>query len=177
MIFCTTASPSPVPFAFAVKNVSANDYAPSARSELARFRRVPRQIQQRLSQQSFVSARVSELPFTSNLYLREGPSHFRNHTLGHCLQRHPLIRDFQRPRILQELRHHVRDVPRLLQDALGVIQSLSLGRFRPDHLRVTRNRRQRVLELVRDSRGQFSQRRQVFFQLHSLLQRGKFRQI
>src|SRR5437867_9428931 len=35
---------------------------------------------------------------------------------------------------------YVRDVSRLLQDAFGVVQSLRLGRFRLDHLRVARNR-------------------------------------
>src|SRR5881396_3934008 len=59
----------------------------------------------------------------------------------------------------------------------SAIQSFGLGRLRPDHLRVTRNRRQRVLELVRDSRGQFAQGGQVFLQLNPLLERGKFRQI
>src|SRR5229473_116404 len=126
---------------------------------------------------TIISARVSECPFAANFYLRDRLSHFRNHPLDHRLQRHSLIQDFQRSRVLQELRHHVRDVPRLLQDPFRVVQGLRLGRLRLDHLRVARNGRQRVLELVRDSRGQFPQRRQVFLQLHSLLQPCKFRQI
>ncbi len=162
---------------FALNGVSADHDLPSTLANSTRFRRVSRQIQQRLPQQPFVSLCFSERPFPSNLYLRQGFPHFRNHPLDHRLQRHPLVWNFQRPRILQKLRHHMRDVSRLLQDSFGVVQSLRRGRLRADHLRVTRNRRQRVLELVRNSRGKFAQRRQVFLQLDPLLQRGQFRQI
>src|SRR6266705_1885239 len=205
MIFCTTASPSPVPFAFVVKkgtksfrrnprsvirngdpleirliaahDLAPNDHAPSIHRRRARFRGVSPHIQQCLPQQTFIAAHFSEGSLAPNLYLRNCLSHFRNHALHHLLQCHHLIRDFQRARVLQKLGHHVRDVPCLFQDSLRVVRSLLLGWLRLDHLRVPRNDRQRVLEFVCDSRRQLSESRQVFFQLHSLLQRRQLRQI
>ena len=70
----------------------------------------------------------------------------------------------------------MRDVPRLLHNLLGVIRRL-LRRSIRNHLRIARYRRQRIFELVRDSRRQFAQRRQVFLELHPLLQCRQFRQI
>ena len=142
----------------------------------ASFRCIPRQVQERLPQQSFVSLHLAECPFATDLHLWKRFSHFRCHALHDRLQRHRVIRNLQRPRVLQKLCHHVRNIPRLPQDTARILRSILLRCLR-NQLRITGNCRQRILELVRDARGQFSQRGQILLELHPLLQCCKLRQI
>jgi len=109
MIFCTTASPGPslspsrkktpdsvgntfagIPGSyrnadplerrlFAVKNVLREDTPPSARRSSHASAAFPRQIQKRLVSEDPSSPAAFRTPLQSNLYLREGPSHLRNH--------------------------------------------------------------------------------------------------
>jgi len=144
----------------------ANNYPSSACRQRARFPPAfRRQIQQRLPEQPFVSARVFRMSPSHRVFTcGRALSHFRNHP-ARPLFVGPLLSSgiSSGPRILQELRHHVRDVPRLLQDAFGVVQS-PLPRKTPtgSFARKPEIVANAFLKLVRDSRGQLAQRRQIF---------------
>src|SRR5260370_9584287 len=81
---------------FALNGVSADHDLPSTLANSTRFRRVSRQIQQRLPQQPFVSLCFPERPFPSNLYLRQAFPHFRTLPLAPHFPPHPPARNLQR---------------------------------------------------------------------------------
>ncbi len=141
------------------------------------FGAIARQIQQRLAQQGFVTRQILERAFELDGALRNGFVQFLGHFFDHGLHRHRLVADFQRLGEAQEFGDHVRERARLLENAFGGFADVAGCRFAANHLRVAGNRGQRILEFVRDARGHFAQRREIFLPANLLLQRGQFGQV
>ena len=141
------------------------------------FGAVARQVHERLAQQRFVAGQIDESAFALDGALRMASCSSSATRSTSALHRHRLVADFERLGETQEFRHHVGERARLIQDAFGRIADVARLRFAADHLRVAGNRRQRVLEFVRDARGHLAQRREIFLPADLLLQRGQFRQI
>src|SRR5579885_1074464 len=146
-----------------------NLHTAAERLPIGRFGSVAGQIQQGLTQQALVACDTFEFARCRNRHLRDSLMYLRDYAFDDRGQGNIFGGEVERAGEFQELGNNVGQRPSLVHDVLSVLSGIAL-RLAAYHLGVTRNGRQSIFELMRDTGGEFAKRSEVFFDLYLALQ-------